>query len=134
MLNSQLDHATRTETDAQLESGGGNTVELPGESDWREAREAIAGAVQVDIRFGKFNDGRGFTLAAHLRERAGFKGHLRAVGALIPDQAQFLKRVGFDAVSAPSPFPPSALPAVPTSACSTIAIATPRPSTSCATR
>jgi phosphoadenylyl-sulfate reductase (thioredoxin) len=99
MLTSQLDHATRSDTDAQLESGGGHVVELPGESDWREARDAIAGAVQVDIRFPKFNDGRGFTLAAHLRERAGFKGHLRAVGALIPDQAQFLKRVGFDAVS-----------------------------------
>ena len=89
---------THPVADAQLAAGGGLIIELPGDADWREARAEIAGAVRVDIRFAKFNDGRGFTLAAQLRERAGYTGKLRAVGDLIPDQAQHLIRVGFDDV------------------------------------
>ncbi|WP_339743621.1 phosphoadenylyl-sulfate reductase [uncultured Maricaulis sp.] len=92
-----------TETDrsalAQLASGGGKTVELSGGADWRTAAEDIRGAVQVDIRFASFKDGRGFSLATQLRTRLGYSGRLRAIGDLIPDQAQFLKRVGFDAIT-----------------------------------
>ncbi len=84
---------------AQLASGGGVIVELPGDADWRTAGAEIRGAVQVDIRFASFKDGRGFTLATQLRTRLGFTGRLRAIGDLIPDQAQFLKRVGFDAIT-----------------------------------
>lgn len=90
---------TRRLADARIEAGGGNTVEIPGETDWREAAELARDAVQVDIRFTSFKDGRGFTLATQLRERAGFTGRLRAVGDLIPDQAQYLARVGFDDVA-----------------------------------
>lgn len=89
---------TRKLSDARLEAGGGSVVEIPGETEWSEAAELARGAVQVDIRFASFKDGRGFSLAALLRERAGFTGRLRAVGDLIPDQAQHLKRVGFDDV------------------------------------
>ncbi len=84
---------------AQLASGGGRIVELPGGTDWRTAAEDIRGAVQVDIRFASFKDGRGFSLATQLRTRLGYGGRLRAIGDLIPDQAQFLKRVGFDAIT-----------------------------------
>tara|TARA_R110000868_G_scaffold167060_4_gene401358 strand:+ start:200 stop:1306 length:1107 start_codon:yes stop_codon:yes gene_type:complete len=84
---------------AQLASGGGVIVELPGDADWHTAGEEIRGAVQVDIRFPSFKDGRGFTLATQLRTRLGYTGRLRAIGDLIPDQAQFLKRVGFDAIT-----------------------------------
>jgi phosphoadenosine phosphosulfate reductase len=55
-----------------------------------ESRGAIA------IRFPKFSDGRGFSLARLLREKHRFGGELRAVGHLIPDQAVFLLRSGFD--------------------------------------
>lgn len=48
----------------------------------------------VAVRFEKFSDGRGFTLARHLRE-SGFAGPLVACGSLIPDQADFLRRCGF---------------------------------------
>tara|TARA_R110002073_G_scaffold119174_2_gene260184 strand:+ start:4003 stop:5124 length:1122 start_codon:yes stop_codon:yes gene_type:complete len=84
---------------AQLASGGGVIVELPGDADWRAIGEEIRGAVQVDIRFASFKDGRGFTLATQLRTRLNYGGRLRATGDLIPDQAQFLKRVGFDVIT-----------------------------------
>lgn len=52
----------------------------------------------VDIEFPAFADGRGFSIAARLRER-GFSGELRAIGDLIPDQAGHLRRAGFDAAA-----------------------------------
>jgi len=52
----------------------------------------------IAIEFPGFRDGRGFSYAHRLRSQLGFTGELRAVGHLIPDQAQFLIRCGFDAV------------------------------------
>jgi uncharacterized protein (DUF934 family) len=53
----------------------------------------------VAIRFPKFTDGRGYSLARLLRERMGFAGQLRAVGDVQRDQLHYLRRVGFDAFS-----------------------------------
>ena len=50
------------------------------------------------IEFPAFGDGRGFSLAVRLRKDFGFKGEIRAVGPVIPDQALFLLRAGFDTV------------------------------------
>jgi uncharacterized protein (DUF934 family) len=55
----------------------------------------------VDIRFPVFGDGRGFSLAVRLRKDYGFKGEIRASGHVLPDQALFLLRAGFDSVDAP---------------------------------
>jgi phosphoadenylyl-sulfate reductase (thioredoxin) len=49
------------------------------------------------LTFEAFRDGRGFSLAAVLRER-GYQGRLIAEGRLLPDQARHLRRSGFDAV------------------------------------
>ena len=57
-------------------------------------------APRVRIRFGACADGRGFTLARHLR-RAGFVGRLRAAGPLIADQYPMARRAGFDEVEIP---------------------------------
>lgn len=54
----------------------------------------------VAIDFPAFGDGRGFSLAVRLRKDFGFKGEIRAVGNVIPDQALFLLRAGFDTVEA----------------------------------
>jgi phosphoadenosine phosphosulfate reductase len=99
MLISKIEANLPTLTDAQLASGGGQIVQLEGDADWREIQDQIRDAVQVDVHFDSFKDGRGFTLATQLRTRAGFTGRLRAMGDLIPDQAQFLTRVGFDTIS-----------------------------------
>lgn len=52
----------------------------------------------VGIWFDKFSDGRGFTLARHLREAAHHAGLLFADGHLIADQADCLRRCGFSHV------------------------------------
>lgn len=54
----------------------------------------LSGAALV-IRFDKFSDGRGFTAARHVREVLAFTGQLVASGHVIPDQADYLRRVGF---------------------------------------
>lgn len=51
----------------------------------------------ISIPFPNYSDGRGFGLARALR-RAGFNGHLRAVGHVIADQYAMARRVGFDDV------------------------------------
>ena len=51
----------------------------------------------VAIDFPKFSDGRGFSIARALRAQ-GYRGTLRATGALIPDQFAFALHVGFDEV------------------------------------
>lgn len=51
-------------------------------------------APAVAIHFAKFTDGRGFSLAARLRE-AGYGGELHAVGAISQDLVFQLRRVGF---------------------------------------
>lgn len=60
-----------------------------------EAR--IGGVAAIRIGFAAFSDGRGFTLAAHLR-RIGFAGRLRACGPVIADQYAMARRAGFDEV------------------------------------
>ncbi len=72
-------------------------LEIPGETPAEEALALSEGTRAVDIRFAKFSDGRGFSLAAILRER-GYRGSIRAVGQIIPDQAGLLARAGFDSV------------------------------------
>ena len=65
-----------------------------------------AGTDCVAIRFARFSDGRGFTLARHLREVRGHGGAILACGHLIPDQAVYLARCGFSHVEiAPGSLP-----------------------------
>ncbi|GHF17168.1 hypothetical protein GCM10017044_09420 [Kordiimonas sediminis] len=60
--------------------------------------ELIEKADLIAIDFPAFGDGRGFSLAVRLRKDFNFTGELRATGPVIPDQAQFLLRAGFDSV------------------------------------
>jgi uncharacterized protein (DUF934 family) len=50
----------------------------------------------VTVNFPVFTDGRGFSYGRELRER-GYTGELRAVGAFIRDQLDYLSRCGFNA-------------------------------------
>jgi uncharacterized protein (DUF934 family) len=51
----------------------------------------------IAVHFGTTGEGRGYTQARLLRERHGYQGELRAVGAVRTDQIQLLARCGFDA-------------------------------------
>jgi uncharacterized protein (DUF934 family) len=50
----------------------------------------------IAVNFPKFADGRGYSIARLLRERFGYKNELRAIGDVLLDQLQFMKRCGFD--------------------------------------
>lgn len=50
----------------------------------------------IAVNFPKFSDGRGYSIARLLRERFGYKNELRAIGDVLLDQLQFMKRCGFD--------------------------------------
>ena len=55
------------------------------------------GVAMIRVAFPAFSDGRGLTLARHLRAR-GFRGRLRARGHVIADQYTMARRAGFDEV------------------------------------
>lgn len=57
----------------------------------------FAGIRLIAVAFPAFNDGRGFSLARHLRA-LGYTGSLRARGHLIADQYAMARRAGFDEV------------------------------------
>jgi uncharacterized protein (DUF934 family) len=51
----------------------------------------------IAVDFPRFSDGRGYSTAALLRSRYGYKGELRAIGDVLRDQLFYMARVGFDA-------------------------------------
>src|SRR5690606_21156520 len=69
--------------------------------------EDIAGDLDrlsvVALDFPKYQDGRAYSSARILRERYGYKGEVRAVGNVLPDQFLFMHRCGFDAYGVADP-------------------------------
>lgn len=64
----------------------------------------------VAVHFPRFTDGRGYSTAALLRRRYGYRGELRAFGDVGRDQLSYLLRCGFDAFTlAPHRDPHAAL-------------------------
>lgn len=61
------------------------------------ALAGLTNAAMIRIDFPSFADGRGFTLAQHLRG-LGYRGRLRAKGHVIADQYAMARRSGFDEV------------------------------------
>lgn len=61
--------------------------------------EELARAKAIAIDFPAFTDGRGYSLARLLRERYGYQGELRAVGDVLVDQLDYMRRCGFDAMA-----------------------------------
>ena len=54
----------------------------------------------IAVDFPKFADGRGYSIARHVRARLGYRGELRAIGDVLRDQIFYMQRVGFDAFAA----------------------------------
>lgn len=50
----------------------------------------------IALAFPVFTDGRAYTNARRLRERYGYRGEIRAIGNVLPDQYLFMQRCGFD--------------------------------------
>lgn len=50
----------------------------------------------IAVDFPKFADGRGYSIAYHLRARFAYQGELRAIGDVLRDQMFYMQRVGFN--------------------------------------
>lgn len=73
-------------------------VRLPNTIDPAEAWPCIAKRPLIALEFPAFADGRAYSQARLLRERYGFAGELRAVGAaVVHDQIAGMARCGFSA-------------------------------------
>lgn len=64
-----------------------------------DLRDDLARFSVIAVDFPKFADGRGYSIARHLRARLGYAGELRAIGDVLRDQMFYLQRVGFNAFS-----------------------------------
>ena len=74
-------------------------LDVPADAEF-DALDAALAAQRTDmirVAFPAFNDGRGFTIARHLRE-SGYAGRLRAHGHILADQYTMARRSGFDEV------------------------------------
>jgi uncharacterized protein (DUF934 family) len=75
----------------------GEVLRLEPTDDPAAVADRLGRAARVEVNFPKFGDGRGFSIARLLRERHGYQGELRAVGAVTQDHLQAMERCGFDA-------------------------------------
>ena len=71
-------------------------VWLEADAEPAEIAEDLPRLALVAVRFPKFTDGRGYSIASLLRRRHGYRGELRAFGEIGRDQLFYLARVGFD--------------------------------------
>ena len=82
---------------AALAARGDVGVWLAGTDDPAKLAPALPSLPLIAIDFPKFTDGRGYSIAYLLRSRFSYRGELRAIGDVLPDQLFYMKRVGFDA-------------------------------------
>jgi uncharacterized protein (DUF934 family) len=75
----------------------GHGIDLPSSADPQELAGRLPGIDLIRVDFPSFADGRGFTIARHLR-LMGYKGRLRARGHVIADQYAMARRAGFDEI------------------------------------
>lgn len=55
----------------------------------------------IEVEFPKFTDGRALSQARILRDKLGYQGELRAIGAILRDQYLYMTRCGIDSVELP---------------------------------
>lgn len=82
---------------ASCRDATGLAVDVATWNDPEALRPWLHAIAMVRVRFDTFSDGRGFALAARLRQM-GFDGRLRAAGHLLADQYTMMRRCGFDEV------------------------------------
>lgn len=86
----------RLECDALRAREGRVGVRVTGGDDLSTLIPDLGAVPLVAIEFPKYADGRGYSLARLLRRVYGYRGELRAVGDVRRDEADLMRRVGFD--------------------------------------
>ncbi|WP_249975678.1 DUF934 domain-containing protein [Vreelandella olivaria] len=64
-----------------------------------ELGKQLSASPAIAIDFPAFTDGRGYTIARLLRERYGYTGEVRAVGDVLVDQLDYMRRCGFSSMA-----------------------------------
>ncbi len=85
-----------------LRRDGPAGVWLSPDDDPAQLEGDLAALALVAVHFPKFTDGRGYSTAALLRARYGYRGELRAFGDVGRDQLFYLARCGFDSFALPA--------------------------------
>ena len=76
---------------------GGLGVLFPVTEEPEALKPYLSALKAIVLSFAAFTDGRAYSIARIIRARLGFRGELRAVGDVLPDQIAFMRQVGFDA-------------------------------------
>ena len=74
-----------------------DAIDLPNDADPTALVQSFPYLRAIRIPFPKPDDGRGFSLARRLRD-LGYRGTLRAQGAVVSDQFRYALECGFDEV------------------------------------
>ncbi len=97
----QVDHPAVT-VDAFLDQSNAVAVRIEPGDDARDLLAHLDRIALVEVNFPVYGDGRGFSSARILRE-AGYTGELRAVGDVLVDRIEAMRRCGFDAFAPDQP-------------------------------
>jgi uncharacterized protein (DUF934 family) len=89
-----VDHPAVT-VDAFLDQSNAAAVRVEPGDDARELLPHLERIKLVEVNFPAYTDGRGYSAARILRE-AGYAGELRAIGDVLIDQLNHMRRCGFD--------------------------------------
>lgn len=87
----------RDSRDSLKQRSGATGVWLDSAEDPIQLSDHVDELPVIAVNFPKFTDGRGYSTARLLRERYQYRGELRAIGDVLRDQLQYMKRCGFDA-------------------------------------
>ena len=79
------------------EHAAGYAIDMPNTANPEDLQPFFEDAAMIRIAFPSSHDGRGFSLARHLR-LLGYRGRLRANGHILSDQYAMARRCGFDEV------------------------------------
>ena len=75
-----------------------SSLTLPAADDARSLAGKLDGVAIVELYFGKSGDGRAYTQARILRDELGYRGKIRATGAVVVDCIGFMRRCGIDEI------------------------------------
>lgn len=90
------------DADALAARGAPFGVVVPGDTPASALAPWLDRLAAVAIEIPKFSDGRVFSLAHRLRDEFGYRGEIRALGHVLADHAEFLRRSGVDSIEVES--------------------------------
>jgi uncharacterized protein (DUF934 family) len=82
------------EPDRYLGHNGKLGVEVSAGESVQALKPYLGRLAMIALAFPKFSDGRNYSIARLLRERAGYRGELRATGEVLSDQIPLMRRCG----------------------------------------